>query len=658
MLSLELGTIDLAVNYAFALAVRQDFIECERKLDNKLKNDAEADVTKKMQYHDLISNIRLLVTVLFPKILQYYREEHSKVKTSDADSLLFNFKSCFLEPSLTTFSGSNTPSTNDMIKQIESEEDGNTRSWYSTIRTKEEEDLGIKFYLILSNTLNVKYRLQTSSSIERSSEILSPCSGQYVTGIFSKFASFFDLSDDLTKRMESINKEIFGLLTEQSISIEQSYEYFKENLLLHMELLNSGPRSENSATLVRKLREEGNNLMSNLAFAQAIKVYTNALDIASYVALDHILQLLTNRAVAFISLNCFPEAISDLNQAIYFDRTFTAAWTQLGYCHLYMGTSLVALKCYLIALKTATGQILPHMLSNDDAAIQGYRDMKNKCILPQFVQKLTQAIQLTERRANQQRESSSEILKVINEVRRILASLRSRASEDIRQYFTYSQNEGTSSFRSVASRTNRARPNILSQDVAQNMLANNGMETVTVATAARNPLERIETDLGNPNARTDRPNTRDQQLPTEAGASDGVRGLFNDFGDLFEGRIEIQGEPIFPANAQPNTISGHGSTENDTNNQSNARSNENPVRDVLRGILPSVGNIFSQAMGGSGHSSNINHNQDSNLNETNQQSEANTSRERSHERTSHRTTNSTAARPDDDIDMPEVPDLD
>lgn len=89
-------------------------------------------------------------------------------------------------------------------------------------------------------------------------------------------------------------------------------------------------------------------------------------------------QIYTNRAIAFIGLNCVPEAIDDLNTAIFLDRAFTPAWTQLGYCHLYMGNGLLALECYNIALKSSIGEVLPNNFPKSGAIVDEYRALRLK----------------------------------------------------------------------------------------------------------------------------------------------------------------------------------------------------------------------------------------------------------------------------------------
>lgn len=268
----------------------------------------------------------------------------------------------------------------------------------------------------------------------------------------------------------------------QSISLEKLLSIFIRVLNSHLEILEVDVelRGEEQKATLDSMRELGNNLMANLAYAQAIKAYTQALEIKPLVSDADFPQLYTNRAIAFIGLNCVPEAITDLNMALVLNRVFTPAWTQLGYCHLYMGNSLVALKSYVAALKSAVGEILPDRFPEDETLIEKYKEIKKQTLLPQFVKRLTSAIALTEKRAYQQHLSDQEIRRQLSDVRRILAHLRALGPDSDRDDFTYIPVYRDSSLRDVSMRANNQRPNILTPEVTQNLLARNGMEASVI----------------------------------------------------------------------------------------------------------------------------------------------------------------------------------
>ncbi|KAI5962949.1 uncharacterized protein KGF55_002741 [Candida pseudojiufengensis] len=259
---------------------------------------------------------------------------------------------------------------------------------------------------------------------------------------------------------------------------------FNSTFLTTIQSLISGSHNKEKILNSQKfneLREKGNNLMSFQSFGQAIKVYTEALTVTPENYTEEDAQILTNRAIAFIGLNCVPEAIDDLNAAILVNKAFTPAWTQLGYCHLYMGSGLMALQCYLIALKCATGYILPPKFpSHDTKTADEYREVTQQTVLPQFIERLSAAIALTEKRAYQQRVNELKIKTIVSEVRKILAHLRANCPEGDRDYFTYLPVYRDSTLRNLSERANASRPNILTPEVSQNMLARNGMETATI----------------------------------------------------------------------------------------------------------------------------------------------------------------------------------
>ncbi|KAG2731403.1 hypothetical protein G9P44_005819 [Scheffersomyces stipitis] len=355
----------------------------------------------------------------------------------------------------------------------------------SEISPSRTSQLKNKLYLILCQAVSTVKLADPHVGSLPDSQLLSYCASKFlseapvVTGI--PFSS--QMESKITVVQQFLEKDNSKGLAPRII-----YTAFKG--LLHYTInyvVTDSSATVSNTELTNKLREQGNNLMSNSAFAQAIKVYTNALDVARLSSHESIPQLLTNRAIAYIGLYCFIEAIEDLNRAVCFDRTFTPAWTQLGYCHLYMGSGLTALKCYLLALKCTAGEILPVDFPANNAELRtAYRASKIKAVLPQFVSRLCQSIALTEKRAYQSYESSAQIRQTASEVRKTLALLRAECSEEDRDYFAYFPNLRDSNLRNMADRANRARPNILSPEVAQNMMSSTGVETVQI------PRETVE----------------------------------------------------------------------------------------------------------------------------------------------------------------------
>ncbi|KAI5956727.1 hypothetical protein KGF54_000344 [Candida jiufengensis] len=268
----------------------------------------------------------------------------------------------------------------------------------------------------------------------------------------------------------------------EDIPYNKFFECFETvfTTILKYIISSSNSKNESNFETFNKLREIGNNLMSFQSFGQAIKVYTEALTIEPKYNYEEDSQIYTNRAIAFIGINCVPEAIDDLNSALVIDKAFAPAWTQLGYCHLYMGNGLMALECYSIALKCAVGEILPYRFPRDKKIVEEYRELRQKTILPQFVERLSAAIALTEKRAYQQKVPEAKIKKIVSEVRKTLAHLRAIGPEGDRDYFTYMPVYRDSTLRNLSERANANRPNILTPEVSQNMLARNGMETATI----------------------------------------------------------------------------------------------------------------------------------------------------------------------------------
>lgn len=618
-----------AFNYAFALAMKQHLVSVESKLYKQISQGDPTEANIKAQ--DVVYYIQHVNQVIFKKILMHYREEDIKANRTNgsfANSLAYNFEDLLLGPKVGSFDIPSKLKTKEIIEKIE--RDTNKDKVPFWLVAERESELGSKCGVLLRNTLKIhKNSLWNEGSSLEDFDITTLYVAEYLSGLVSNLSGVLQLPESSIMKIDDVVNELrdgaYPLL-----SLQDFYEGFKHMVITYLEMTSSDlVNKETNIKLINTLREQGNNLMSSLSYAQSIQIYTNAINLCSLSTANNISQLLTNRAIAYIGLNCFPEAITDLNEAVNYDRTFTAGWVQLGYCHLYMGTSLVALKCYLMSLKSAIGEILPENFPLDEnkAFVVEYQENKLATILPQFVERLIQAIILTEKRAYQQREPTLEIKSTVSNVRSILAKLRASASNEDMQYFTYSASAEDSAFRPTAERLNRTRPSILNQDVAQNMLANSGIEAsaITLPATPITSFERVARNRDASNGQAGANSTRPQG---PRNAASGMRGFLNDFGDMFEGTglisIDVPtdntpGPENRPGNdnnvnrnpsepALTGSASGTSTNASEPRNQSpiNGR---NVVRDVLRGIMPenmagSIGNILSQSFNnqtGEGH---------------------------------------------------------
>ncbi|GEQ71337.1 hypothetical protein JCM33374_g5019 [Metschnikowia sp. JCM 33374] len=249
----------------------------------------------------------------------------------------------------------------------------------------------------------------------------------------------------------------------------------------HINLLSaSAPAQGSTIKKVSQLREKANNLMATTCYPQALQVYTDGIHACDHTCRAHFPQLYTNRAIAYIGLNCFPEAVSDLQSALQYDRTFVPAWTQLGYCQLYLGNTMLALKCYLAALRSLSGEVYPYNYPVDEALRHEYTEAKASTLMPQFVQKLVSSLILAVTRAEQQRESNSSLQEITTRVRAILARLQSHVQPDEIQYLAYAPDADAELLQSSAVRADTVQPSILSPDVAQHIRASANVEASAV----------------------------------------------------------------------------------------------------------------------------------------------------------------------------------
>lgn len=664
---------DSAFNYAFALAMKLHLVSVETKLYRQVSQGDSTDANIKAQ--DIVYYIQHVNQVIFKKILIHYREEDIKANRTNgsfANSLSFNFEDLLLGPKVSSFDIPSKLKTKEIIEKIERDTSKDKVPFW--LVAERESELGSKFGVLLRNTLKMhKNRLWNGSSSLEDFDITTLYVAEYLSGLVSNLSGVLQLPESSVMKIDEVVDELRDGAY-PVVPLQDFYEGFKHMVINYLEMTSSDQvNKETNIKLVNTLREQGNNLMSSLSYAQAIQVYTNAINLCFLATANNISQLLTNRAIAYIGLNCFAEAITDLNEAVDYDRTFTAAWVQLGYCHLYMGTSLVALKCYLMSLKSAIGDILPENFPLDEnkAFVVEYQQNKLATILPQFVERLIQAIILTEKRAYQQREPTLEIKSTVSNVRSILAKLRASASNEDMQYFTYSASAEDSAFRPTAERLNRTRPSILNQDVAQNMLANSGIEAsaITLPATPITSFERVTRNRDPANGQAGANATRPQG---PRNAASGMRGFLNDFGDMFEGTGLISID--IPTDSVPGPENRSGNDNNVNNNPSEPGStgsgsatstnvseprNQSPmtgrnvVRDVLRGIMPenmagSIGNILSQSFNGqNGEGHIVIGSQDLNTDQNSRSDNAAPSENNGQRR------GDSAPRSDEDTDMPE-----
>lgn len=638
---------ELVFKYAFGLVIKQHLVKVKEVLYDEVKGkDQTSEASIKKQ--DLMYSLQFLIDGVLKKILAQQREDNSAVsrdKGNYSATLLDSLGELLMGPKKSYMDIKQRITTKEVLDRV----DAKDVKGPEVARSQEVESMnraGEKLRILCERTIKLNVGALKEGAVAASEyDIMSIYAGLYLLLYVKDTGAATGLPEISKQKINLVIEELGrGQYTEAmpSLSIEKLYEDFKDMLITHLEIFSSDAvQFENNIAVVNKLREQGNNLMIQQSYAQSIQIYTTALDMCNIATKHQIPQLLTNRAIAYIGLDCFSESMNDLNQAVDLDVTFTPAWMQLGYCNLYMGASLVALRCYLMTLRTAVGDVLPENkeLQGNSLFVEQYQENKLATILPQFVEKIVHSIILTERRAYQQREPLHEIRKIVSNVRAVLAKLRSNASDEDMSYFNYSLNNDDNSVRRMAERFNQTRPDIVNPDVSQNMMANNRGESSGVTM----PVSPI-TSLGRVTRNTDTNGTR----PAPRSAASSMRGLLNGFGEIFENagnnantiRVErgraseersTDNRPTNPANPPLGQAEGSRSAPDVTNSMANPTGpegsvgqNVNPAsnlgdlpsatgtnnpdtgnffRDVIRGILPdnvagTVGNMISLSMSG------------------------------------------------------------
>lgn len=83
--------------------------------------------------------------------------------------------------------------------------------------------------------------------------------------------------------------------------------------------------SEEAKKEAEQLKAEGNRMMSQKKYSEAVKSYSMAIDKNPYNAL-----YFSNRAAAQSQLGCGAEAVEDARQATVLDPTYSKGWSRLG----------------------------------------------------------------------------------------------------------------------------------------------------------------------------------------------------------------------------------------------------------------------------------------------------------------------------------------
>lgn len=536
------------INYAFMLALTAYLAEVETRLLSQ-PADANLSLEQTLWAQDMTTNFRLVQEFGFQRLADYYMKQDIATNCPQGQ-----FKLSFSYTMETRLLGPRVEAVNLVTTE--------------QILTKIDEPAPFTGVLLYTNQLREKLYviLQNAAKILATQAENAPSVAHIISATTSELLSSLREHKNLWEELQlhalelQLDATAAFLRKESSVLIkaDKLFNIFKILLESQLQVGDITAGQETTVKLsVYMLRELGNNLMENSSFPQAIKVYSEAIYTCDYTCSNNIPQLFTNRAIAFIGLNCFSEATLDLNMAVRYDRSFTPAWAQLGYCHLYQGSGFLALKCYFTALRTMAGEIYPENFPENKELKEDYTLNKMKSIMPQFVQRLVQSIILTEKRAEQQRESTQAIQEITTKVRAILARLRSVVDASSLPYLLYSHENEAENVRATAARANRARPNILTPDVAQDLMASANMEASAVTVPPAISVRSRATRQNNNNNR-DRngETTRDAaenrtQSPPLTQSSDNLLGFFNNLGEIFNDAVQNQ---LDSTNGSPSPI--------------------------------------------------------------------------------------------------------
>ncbi|KAK3083542.1 hypothetical protein FSP39_025158 [Pinctada imbricata] len=99
--------------------------------------------------------------------------------------------------------------------------------------------------------------------------------------------------------------------------------------------------SERTNIDAERKKNEGNTFYKNKEYTDALKCYSEAIDICPTCAAYY-----GNRAATYIMLNKYREALEDARQSVRLDQQFVKGYLRAGKCQLALGEASAASNCY------------------------------------------------------------------------------------------------------------------------------------------------------------------------------------------------------------------------------------------------------------------------------------------------------------------------
>nr|CAG4640747.1 EOG090X03S1 [Eulimnadia texana] len=103
----------------------------------------------------------------------------------------------------------------------------------------------------------------------------------------------------------------------------------------------NGAVTETDLQKADKLKEEANEFFKNQHYAEAIELYSKAIDINPNSAV-----LYANRSFAYLRTECFGYALEDASKSITLDKTYVKAYYRRAAAYMALGKSKLALRDY------------------------------------------------------------------------------------------------------------------------------------------------------------------------------------------------------------------------------------------------------------------------------------------------------------------------
>ncbi|CAG2240095.1 DNAJC7 [Mytilus edulis] len=122
--------------------------------------------------------------------------------------------------------------------------------------------------------------------------------------------------------------------------------------------------------LAENKKEEGNTYYKQKLYQQALSCYSDAINLCPKFAAYY-----GNRAAVYMMLSKYKDALEDARQSVKLDDAFVKGYMREGKCHLALGDTMAAERCYKKVLDLETGNKTAQEDLKSASAVREYENM-------------------------------------------------------------------------------------------------------------------------------------------------------------------------------------------------------------------------------------------------------------------------------------------